>query len=98
MVYLKDVEGRCGLKSVVELMEPLLREAEARWLWLYCSYQDMWFSPRRLREQHAKGYFRFGPVNWELRDPKDLLASCEKDLHKAQLYIESVREEIEGSS
>ena len=54
--------------SVIESMEPLLREAEENGKWLYCHYQSMEFTPKELRTHMANGQFRWGLVNWKLID------------------------------
>lgn len=52
-------------------MKKLFERAEKEGLWFYFRYQDMWFSPRELREEQERGNFLFGQVNWDLRDPQD---------------------------
>ena len=59
-------------------MNAMIDRAEKEKLWLRSLYQDMWFSPAELREQQAKGLFRWGVVNWELRDPKEHLAELQR--------------------
>lgn len=55
--------------NTFEALEPLIREAEREGKWLLCSYQQILFSPKELRDQNSKGNFRWGPVNWRLVDP-----------------------------
>jgi hypothetical protein len=66
-----------------KLMQPLFEEARRTGLWFHCSYQDLWFSPDELRSEHAKGSFRWGPSNWTLRDPKEMLVSAKKELERS---------------
>lgn len=77
--------------STVELLEPLIKQAEREGKWLLCSYQGITFSPKELREENAKGNFRWGPVNWRLFDPKTLL----RDPEKARLEAVKHNDEIE---
>lgn len=63
--------------SILASLEPMFKEAEDRKLWFHSSYQDIWLSPKELREQHAQGRLIWGPVNWRLRDPQEYL----KQLH-----------------
>jgi len=72
-------------------MEKLLQEAEQRSLWLYCRHAGVWFSPRDLRERQARGHFRWGPANWELRDPKEHLEQLEENVCKAEADLAHFR-------
>lgn len=38
---------------------------------LWCSYQDLWFSPDELEKANDEGRFCWGVVNWKLRDPNE---------------------------
>lgn len=58
----------------------LIAEAESKGLWLRCHYQDLWFSPKELRAAHADWRFWWGVVNWELRDPQELVAIQQKQI------------------
>ncbi len=59
-------------EEILASLAPLFAEAERCGLWFHCNYQDLWFSPKDLRASQAKGNFVWGPVNWKLRDPKEL--------------------------
>lgn len=64
-------------------MAPLFKDAEERGLWFYTSYQALWFSPSELKAEHAKGSFRWGPDNWKLRDPMEMVKAI--DAQRRQL-------------
>jgi len=66
--------------EVLDGLEPMFKEAEEKGLWFYCFYQAMWFSPTELREEQANGKFRWGAVNWKLRNPQDELKSLDKKI------------------
>ncbi len=68
-----------------EGMEELIYQAEREGKWLRSPYQDLWFSPRELRTAQADGRFRWGVVNWELRDPKENLKELDKEIEKLRL-------------
>lgn len=69
-------------------MAELLKEAREKKLWLYTSYQGMWFSPDELEKSQQEGKFRWGPSNWELRDPIQKLQELEKNVCDAQKNVE----------
>lgn len=52
-------------------LSTLIEQAEKDRKWLFCHYQELWFSPQELRALNAKGRFLWGPANWQLRDPEE---------------------------
>lgn len=60
--------------------DELIRDAERRGLWLRSPYQNLWFSPQELRDQNAKGSFCWGPLNFELRDPQEMVRALEREI------------------
>ena len=54
-------------------MKKMIAEAKRHKLWLFASYQSLWFSPEQLESAQANGRFQWGPVNWKLRDPQERL-------------------------
>lgn len=73
-------------QTILEELEFLIKEAEEKGWWLRSHYQQLEFSPRELRESNAQGRFIWGPVNWELIDPKTLLKDEEKELHSLRKH------------
>jgi hypothetical protein len=65
-------------QSIRELMKPMFAEAEDKGLWFYTSYQGLWFSPKQLRELQDAGRFLWGPVNWQLRQPRERATDAEQ--------------------
>ena len=64
-------------------LQDLIDQARREGKWLWCHYQDLWFSPAQLEAENAKGNFRWGPVNWKLRDPIERLGEAERRVSKA---------------
>lgn len=77
--------------EIISSLEPLFREANKTGKWFFSPYQAMWFSPRELRDAHARGRFVWGPVNWQLRDPRELLTDAEKSLKDAEVRLERTK-------
>jgi len=74
--------------TIEDLLAELFAEAERDGKWFHCTYQDLWFSPRELRKAQSEGRFRWGPVNWTLRDPQEYVAQHERAaLRAAQDYL-----------
>lgn len=79
-----------------EQVEKLIREAEEKGLWLFCGYQDLWFSPAELRKAQSDGRFRWGPDNWRLRDPREMVTAAEYKVRAAQEHLEHVKARLRG--
>lgn len=73
-----------GKKVNKKNLSHLFKIAEEQGLWFYSHYQQMWFSPRELKEQQSRGHFVWGAVNWELRDPKIKLKQFEREIEELE--------------
>lgn len=82
------------MSEVADMLKPLISEAREKGLWLWCHYQDIWFSPSELEQQNANGKFLWGPVNWKLRDPTERLREAERRLSEAQREVDAIRQKI----
>lgn len=71
-------------------MNTLIDKAEAEGKWLHCSYQDLWFSPDELRTAQAQGRFRWGVVNWTLRNPQEYVDQASIKLAAAHEHLAKV--------
>jgi hypothetical protein len=78
-----DWQSKCGTEFV-QLMEPLFERAEKNKLWFWSRYQDIWLSPTQLKTEMAGGRFRWGPSNWELRDPGERTKELENSIKATQ--------------
>ena len=65
------------------MMNLMIDSAEKQGLWMFCQYQALWFSPQELRKAQSEGRFRWGPVNWEVRDPQERMAELERGITSA---------------
>lgn len=84
--------------STFDELRKLTAQARAEGKWLWCHYQDIWFSPDQLDEQNAVGKFIWGPVNWQLRDPKERLAEAKARVDRAnEEYLKIRREHFKMS-
>ena len=70
-------------KEVMDGLRPMFKEARKKGLWFNSNYQDLWFSPDELEKLQKKGQFRWGAVNWVLRDPKEKLEYLDKQILNA---------------
>lgn len=80
-----------------ETMDDLFARAEREGLWFYSHYQDFWLSPGELREEQANGQFRWGPVNWELRNPFDGLQSLHRKSGEALAAEAAFKARLDGA-
>jgi len=79
-------------------LEALVREAEAKGLWLFAGYQQLWFSPKGLRAAWADGRFRWGAVNWQLRDPQERVKELEAAVRAAEQDLKTFRFQMMNAS
>ena len=75
-------------------MKPLFERAEKEGLWFYCHYQNLWFSPKELREQNSKGKFWWGAVNWTLRSPDEYMKILQSQVAAAQKELSDFEERM----
>lgn len=55
---------------------------------------DLWFSPDELEKDQSEGRFCWGPINWELRDPKEHLTYLLNEVCKAQDAVGRFKERM----
>lgn len=77
----------------LELRE-LIGRARHEGKWLWCHYQDLWFSPDQLETQNKQGKFVWGAVNWKLRDPQERLDEANARYVQAQAERDRIADEI----
>ena len=77
-------------------LAPLFAEAEKTGKWFFSPYQSRWFSPAELAAEHAQGHFRWGAVNWRLRDPRERLQELEDKIGDIRREAESFRKRMGG--
>lgn len=76
-------------------MQFMFESAEREGLWFHCAYQDLWFSPAELRDEHARGRFQWGPVNWQLLNPAEHLRQLERERDAAAESVRIFQERME---
>lgn len=81
-------------RDLAELIARAKREKK----WLYCSYRSLWFSPDELTKENDIGHFRWGAVNWELRDPEDNLAYLRCKVQATKNDIEAFQQRMKASA
>ena len=80
--------------SAQEMLRPLIQEAKDRKMWLHTYYQDIWFSPDELEAMNKEGRFLWGPVNWELRNPKERVEILKRGIHNAKKELDSFEKRL----
>lgn len=77
--------------EIADQLRGLIQQARSERKWLWCRYQDMWFSPDQLEEANRDGRFLWGPVNWQLRDPQERVDEARRRLESAEAEYERIR-------
>lgn len=80
--------------EVAESLKPMFAEAREKGLWFWCHYQDLWFSPDALEAEQRAGRFRWGAVNWRLRDPKERPIEADKRVADAVAERERIAAQL----
>lgn len=74
----------------------LIAQAEAEKKWLWCHYQDLWFSPAQLRAKNAAGKFIWGVVNWTLRDPQERVEEANRRASLTNAEAARITEQVKA--
>lgn len=80
-----------------EQLAAMIKTARDTGKWLWCYYQDLWFSPDQLEKEHSKGRFLWGVVNWKLRDPHERIEEAQKQVRMAVDNLERIEKEIKAT-
>lgn len=86
------------MNAIDESLKPLFEEAEEKGLWFYSIYHGLWFSPSELKESQARGGFRWGAVNWKLRNPQEHLEQLKKKAADAKEEADEVEKAMEATN
>lgn len=80
--------------EIIESLKPLFEEAIEKGLWFYCIYQDVWFSPGELQEQHKRNKFVWGAPNWILKRPQELVQQYERQIDHCNRMIQQTHDRV----
>ncbi len=75
-------------------LSEMFKEAKAKGLWFYCSYQSMWFEPNELETLQDNGRFRWGACNWRLRDPQERVRELQASADSYQREADSLSQKL----
>ena len=84
-------------EEILKSLEPLFNEAEQKGLWFYCSYEQMWFTPKELKQMHSEDRFIWGEDNWELRNPNEGIRELETLKNNINGQIEGIKYKINNN-
>lgn len=84
-------------EAIRMMLRPLIESARSRGMWLWCSYQDLWFSPDELEAKNSQGRFLWGPINWILRDPREHIQQLEHKIERAEDNLTTLRQRVASS-
>lgn len=81
-------------EHVVQMLQPMLQHATANGLWLKSIHGDICVSPDEMRKKHANNELCWGPNNWELINPKDLIINIPERLEALEEELSIHNEDI----
>ena len=74
--------------------EQLIEQARAERKLIYCRYQQLWFGPDELEALNKQGRFRWGAVNFTLRDPQEKLNEMYKSVKRQERDIRVLKDKM----
>lgn len=77
-------------------LEQLIEQARTEGKYIFCYYQQLWFSPDELEQLNKQGQFRWGAVNFALRDPQERLDGMYVSVEKMKRDIQSLQSKMGG--
>jgi hypothetical protein len=83
-------------KDILESLEPLFCDARSKGLIFRSKYQGLLFTPDELEEEHRAGKFIWGPANWDLVDPQDIIDSKVDNIVKAAEELKTFKKRLGG--
>ena len=89
-------DGQIEVDRSSVTLHVLIEQARANGKWLWCYYQDLWFSPDQLEAENREGRFRWDADNWKLRDPHERLAEARERTARAQAEEARIARAIGG--
>ncbi len=82
-------------QGIYEPLRWMFEKARRDGLWFFSSYQRMWFSPSELERHQRNGRFRWGPVNWVLKNPQERILELMLERTKSMREIASIHQRRE---
>ena len=82
--------------DIIKSLQPMFDRARKERLWFHCPYQDLWLTPDELIEYFDENRFVWGPDNWELRDPQELIEQKEKLIAATRESIRDIQRRAYG--
>ena len=73
-------------EEIIESLKPMFKVAREKKLWFHTAYQDLWFTPDELEQQHQKGKFVWGVNNWKLVKSDHRIKGIEVEIERLQKF------------
>lgn len=70
--------------NTIDELRKMIVIAELNKQFIYCFYQDLWWSPEEFGRALDQGKFRWGRENFQLRDPKQHSAELVRAIDDAE--------------
>lgn len=77
-------------EEIRKSLQPLMQEARDKGFWMHCPYSNIWMTPDELDVEHDSYRLLWGPVNWQVKDPQELVDTLDQKI----LNVEAERRRI----
>lgn len=87
-------------KSACDQLDAMFEKANKEKLWFFINSMatgPMWFSPTELDAQQKNGKFIWGPLNWQLRNPREYLTHMQEAADEAKTARDQVAERLNAA-
>ena len=72
------------MNTVIAELRKMIVDAKSKGMFIYCHYQNLWWSPEEFGKELDKNKFRWGRENFQLRDPKQHSAELVRAIDDAE--------------
>lgn len=88
------------LEKTKRQLQKLINEAREKGLWFYSNSPDgiRWRSPKEFEEENERGLFIDNPLQWELRNPNELIQGQQHIITVSKLRIKSIQKRMYESN
>lgn len=79
---------------ILKSLAPLFKTAQDHGLWFHSAYQNLWFSPGELRQEHENDNFLWSAENWTLENPQSQIDYLEDQARLAKKNLENFKRRV----
>ena len=75
------------MDTVIAELRKMIVIAKLNGQFIYCHYQNLWWSPEEFGKELDQNKFRWGRENFQLRDPKQHTVDLDRAIDEAEMNL-----------